>query len=197
MKKVLVIVDMQNDFVDGALGTPEAQAIVPKVADYIRTHADKNTVLVFTKDTHDVDYMFTQEGKHLPVAHCIKDTHGWELAPAIQEALYDVRNQYHSFDSYFPYITDHIVCKPSFGSLDLVNLLYVLDDDTGMQPGDIAEITLMGLCTGICVLSNAMLAKATLPEVPVRVVEECCACVTPDSHKTAIDAMRLCQIEII
>ena len=197
MKKVLVIVDMQNDFVDGALGTPEAQAIVPKVADYIRTHADKDTVLVFTKDTHEVNYMDTQEGKHLPVAHCIKDTYGWELVPAIQEALYDVRDQYHSFDFYPPYITDHIVCKPSFGSLDLVNLLYVLDDDTGMQPGDIAEITLMGLCTGICVLSNAMLAKATLPEVPVRVVEECCACVTPDSHKTAIDAMRLCQIEII
>jgi nicotinamidase-related amidase len=108
-----------------------------------------------------------------------------------------VRNQYHSFDSYFPYISDHVICKPSFGSLDLVNLLYVLDDDTGMQPGDIAEITLMGLCTGICVLSNAMLAKATLPEVLVRVVADCCACVTPDSHKTAIDAMRLCQIEII
>jgi nicotinamidase-related amidase len=194
MKKVLVIVDMQNDFVDGALGTPEAQAIVPKVADYIRTHADKDTVLVFTKDTHEVNYMDTQEGKRLPVAHCIKDTHGWELAPAIQEALYDVREQYHSFDSYFPYITNHIVCKPSFGSLDLVNLLYVLDD---MQPDDISEITLMGLCTGICVLSNAMLAKATLPEVPVRIVEECCACVTPDSHKTAIEAMKLCQIEIV
>ena len=194
MKKVLVIVDMQNDFVDGALGTPEAQAIVPKVADYIRTHADKDTVLVFTKDTHEVNYMDTQEGKHLPVAHCIKDTHGWELAPAIQEALYDVREQYHSFDSYFPYITNHIVCKPSFGSLDLVNLLYVLDD---MQPDDISEITLMGLCTGICVLSNAMLAKATLPEVPVRIVEECCACVTPNSHKTAIEAMKLCQIEIV
>jgi nicotinamidase-related amidase len=185
---------MQNDFVDGALGTPEAQAIVPKVADYIRTHADKDTVLVFTKDTHEVIYMDTQEGKHLPVAHCIRDTHGWELAPAIQEALYDVREQYHSFDSYFPYITNHIVCKPSFGSLDLVNLLYVLDD---MQPDDISEITLMGLCTGICVLSNAMLAKATLPEVPVRIVEECCACVTPDSHKTAIEAMKLCQIEIV
>lgn len=197
MKKILVIVDMQNDFVDGALGTPEAQAIVPKVADYIRTHADKDTVLLFTKDTHDIDYMFTQEGKNLPVAHCIKDSHGWELAPAIQEALYDVRGKYHSFESYFPYVSDHVVCKPSFGSLDLANLLYVLDDDTGMQPGDIAEITLMGLCTGICVLSNAMLAKATLPEVPVRVVEECCACVTPASHKTAIEAMKLCQIEII
>ena len=194
MKKVLVIVDMQNDFVDGALGTPEAQAIVPKVADYIRTHADKDTVLVFTKDTHEVNYMDTQEGKHLPVAHCIKDTHGWELAPAIQEALYDVREQYHSFDSYFPYITNHIVCKPSFGSLDLVNLLYVLDD---MQPDDISEITLMGLCTGICVLSNAIMCKATLPEVPVNVVADCCACVTPASHNTAIEAMKLCQINII
>ena len=192
MKKVLVIVDMQNDFVDGALGTPEAQAIVPKVADYIRTHADKNTVLVFTKDTHEVNYMDTQEGKHLPVAHCIKDTYGWELAPAIQEALYDVRGKYDSCDTYFPYMTDHIITKPSFGSLDFVNLLYALNDDYGID-----EVTLMGLCTGICVMSQCMLAKATLPEVPIRVVEECCACVTPDSHKTAIDAMRLCQIEII
>ena len=197
MKKVLVIVDMQNDFVDGALGTPEAQAIVPKVANYIRQNADKDTVLVFTKDTHDIDYMFTQEGKNLPVAHCIKDTHGWELAPAIQEALYDVRNQYHSFDSYFPYITDHIVCKPSFGSLDLVNLLYVLDDDTGMQPGDIAEITMMGLCTDICIMANSVLAKTTLPEVPVRVVADCCAGVTPESHQRALEAMKMLQIEII
>ena len=192
MKKVLVIVDMQNDFVDGALGTPEAQAIVPKVADYIRTHADKDTVLVFTKDTHEVNYMDTQEGKHLPVAHCIKDTYGWELAPAIQEALYDVRGKYDSCDTYFPYMTDHVITKPSFGSLDFVNLLYALNDDYGID-----EVTLMGLCTGICVLANSQLAKATLPEVPIRVVEECCACVTPDSHKTAIDAMRLCQIEII
>ena len=197
MKKILVVVDMQNDFVDGALGTPEAQAIVPKVAHYIRTHVDKDTVLIFTKDTHEANYMETQEGKHLPVAHCIKDTHGWELAPAIQEALYDVRGMYHPIDNCFHYMHDHIVTKPSFGSIDLQNLLYVLDDDDMEEPGDITEITLMGLCTGICVLSNAMLAKATLPEVPVRVVEECCACVTPDSHKTAIDAMRLCQIEII
>ena len=194
MKKVLIIVDMQNDFCgpEGSLTTPEAQAIVPKVADYIRIHADKDTVLVFTKDTHEVNYMDTQEGKHLPVAHCIKDTHGWELAPAIQEALYDVRDQYDPCDTYFPYMADHVITKPSFGSLDFVNLLYALNDDYGID-----EVTLMGLCTGICVLANSQLAKATLPEVPVRVVEECCACVTPDSHKTAIDAMRLCQIEII
>lgn len=197
MKKVLIIVDMQNDFVDGALGTPEAQAIVPKVADYIRTHADKDTILLVTKDTHNPDYMETLEGKNLPVAHCIKNTHGWELAPAIQEAIYDTRDKYHGFDSYFPYVADHIVCKPTFGSLDLVNLLYIIDDMTGTQPGEVAEITLMGLCTGICVLSNAMLAKATLPEVPVRVVADCCACVTPISHQTALDAMKLCQIEII
>lgn len=194
MKKVLVIVDMQNDFCgpEGSLTTPEAQAIVPKVADYIRTHADKDTVLVFTKDTHEVNYMDTQEGKYLPVAHCIKDTYGWELAPAIQEALYDVRGKYDSCDTYFPYMTDHVITKPSFGSLDFVNLLYALNDDYGID-----EVILMGLCTGICVMSQCMLAKATLPEVPIRVVEECCACVTPDSHKTAIDAMRLCQIEII
>lgn len=197
MKKVLIVVDMQNDFVDGALGTQEAQAIVPKVADYIRDHADKDTILLVTKDTHDVDYMNTLEGKNLPVAHCIKNTHGWELAPAIQEAIYDTRDKYHGFDSYFPYFTDHIVTKPTFGSMDIQNLLFVIDDMTGTQPGEIAEITLMGLCTGICVLSNAILCKATLPEVPVRVVADCCACVTPASHQTALDAMKLCQIEII
>lgn len=191
-KKILIIVDMQNDFVDGALGTPEAQATTPNVANYIREHANKDTILLFTKDTHTVDYMDTLEGKNLPVAHCVKDTHGWELAPAITEALYDTREDYHDFESYFPYVSDHVIKKPTFGSLDLVNTLYMLDDTYG-----VSEITLMGLCTGICVLSNAMLAKATLHEVPVRVVADCCACVTPASHQTALDAMKMCQIEII
>ena len=197
MKNVFIVVDMQNDFVDGALGTPEAQAIVNKVADQIRARANKDTILLVTKDTHGIDYMETLEGKNLPVAHCIKNTYGWELAPAIQEAIYDTRDKYFDFDSYFPYVADHIVCKPTFGSMDLQNLLFVIDDMTGTQPGEIAEITLCGLCTGICVLSNAILCKATLPEVPVKVIEDCCACVTPDSHKTAIEAMKLCQIEII
>lgn len=197
MKKILIVVDMQNDFVDGSLGTPEAQAIVPKVADYIRTHADKNTVLLVTKDTHNVDYMETLEGKNLPVAHCIKNTHGWELAPAIQEAIYDTRDKYHDFDFYFPYVSDHIIQKPTFGSIDLQNLVDLLDDETDTQPGNVADITLMGLCTGICVLSNAIMCKATLPNVPVRVVANCCACVTPASHETALEAMKLCQIEII
>ena len=197
MKNVFIVVDMQNDFVDGALGTPEAQAIVNKVADQIRARANKDTILLITKDTHGTDYMETLEGKNLPVAHCIKNTYGWELAPAIQEAIYDTRDKYFDFDSYFPYVADHIVCKPTFGSMDLQNLLFVIDDMTGTQSGEIAEITLCGLCTGICVLANAILCKATMPEVPVKVIEDCCACVTPDSHKTAIDAMKLCQIEII
>ena len=197
MKKILIIVDMQNDFVDGALGTAEAQAIVPKVADYIRNHADKNTVLLVTKDTHSSNYAETLEGKNLPVAHCIKNSYGWELNPAIQEAIYDTRGKYHSFDSYFPYISDHIIEKPSFGSIDLQNLLYLLDDETGMQSGDIAEITLMGLCTDICLLANSVLCKTTLPEVPVRVVAECCAGVTPESHERALEAMKMLQIEIV
>ena len=197
MKNVFIVVDMQNDFVDGALGTPEAQAIVNKVADQIRARANKDTILLVTKDTHNTDYMETLEGKNLPVAHCIKNTHGWELAPAIQEAIYDTRDKYFGFDSYCPYVADHIVCKPTFGSMDLQNLLFVIDDMTGTQSGEIAEITLCGLCTGICVLSNAILCKATMPEVPIKVIEDCCACVTPASHQTALDAMKLCQIEII
>lgn len=197
MKKILIVVDMQNDFVDGALGTAEAQAIVPKVADYIRNHADKNTVLLVTKDTHSSNYAETLEGKNLPVAHCIKNSYGWELNPAIQEAIYDTRGKYHSFDSYFPYISDHIIEKPSFGSVDLQNLLYMLDDEAGMQSGDIAEITLMGLCTDICLLANSVLCKTTLPEVPVRVVAECCAGVTPESHERALEAMKMLQINII
>ena len=199
MKKILIIVDMQNDFCgpEGSLTTPEAQAIVPKVADYIRNHADKDTVLLVTKDTHSSNYAETLEGKNLPVAHCIKNSYGWELNPAIQEAIYDTRGKYHSFDSYFPYISDHIIEKPSFGSIDLQNLLYLLDDETGMQPGDVAEITLMGLCTDICLLANSVLCKTTLPEVPVRVVAECCAGVTPESHERALEAMRMLQIEIV
>ena len=195
--KLLVVVDYQKDFVDGALGFLGAEKLDAGIAAKIRGYHQSGDYIVQTMDTHGSDYLTTREGKHLPVAHCIKDTHGWELAPAIQEALYDVRNQYHSFDSYFPYISDHVICKPSFGSLDLVNLLYVLDDDTGMQPGDVAEITLMGLCTDICIMANSVLAKTTLPEVPVRVVADCCAGVTPESHQRALEAMKMLQIEII
>lgn len=192
MKKVLVVVDMQNDFITGVLGTEEARAITPKVAQYIRDHADKNTVLFFTRDTHDADYLNTQEGKKLPTPHCLRDTYGWELAPEMEEAIYDTRDKYFDFDTYFPYVSDHIINKPTFGSVDFQNLLYILDEED-----DIKEITFLGVCTDICVISNAMLAKATLPEATIRVIADCCAGVTPDRHNAALEAMDYCQIEIV
>ena len=175
--KVLIVVDLQRDFVDGALGTKEAQAIVPNVCKEIKERADKDTVVIFTKDTHYEDYMDTLEGKNLPVPHCIEGTEGHTIVDEVFKA-YTGR----------PIVIE----KPTFGSRELQSTLFAMASTKGIE-----EVTLMGLCTGICVLSNAILAKATLPEVPVNVVADCCACVTPESHKTALEAMKLCQINII
>jgi nicotinamidase-related amidase len=192
--KVLIVVDMQKDFVDGALGTPEAQAIVPLVAETIKQMADPNTALILTKDTHVENYMDTQEGKNLPVPHCIKGTAGHNIVDAVFMAAIDSINEYMCGFEAYPLLeyTPIRIEKPTFGSVDLQNMLLLMDELHGIE-----EITLMGLCTGICVMSNAILAKATLPEVPVNVVADCCACVTPESHKTALEAMKLCQINII
>jgi nicotinamidase-related amidase len=192
--KVLIVVDMQKDFVDGSLGTPEAQAIVPLVAETIEQMADTNTVVIFTKDTHSENYMQTLEGKNLPVPHCIQGSSGHGIVDPVFIAYINVMEKYMSGYDACP-VSDQnpiIVKKPTFGSVELQNILYDMDDRLGVE-----EITLMGLCTGICVMSNAILAKATLPEVPVNVVADCCACVTPESHKTALEAMKLCQINII
>ena len=192
MKKVLVVVDMQNDFITGVLGTEEAKAITPKVAQYIRDHADKDTVLFFTRDTHDADYLNTQEGKKLPIPHCLRDTYGWELAPEMEEAIYDTRGKCCDFDTYFPYVNDHIIKKPTFGSVDFQNLLYILDEED-----DIKEITFLGIDTSICIISNALLAKATLPEATIKVVADCCSSITPEIHNRALETMKVCQIEIV
>ena len=192
--KVLIVVDMQKDFVDGSLGTKEAQAIVPLVAETIEQMADPNTVVIFTKDTHYDNYMNTQEGKNLPVPHCIVGTAGHSIVDEVFNAYVNVMKTYADAYEVYP-MTDMNpirVEKPTFGSVDLQNILYDINDNHGIE-----EITLMGLCTGICVMSNAILAKATLPEVPVNVIADCCACVTPESHQTAINAMKLCQINII
>lgn len=192
--KVLIVVDMQKDFVDGSLGTKEAQAIVPLVAETIEQMADPNTVVIFTKDTHYENYMDTLESKNLPVPHCIKGTAGHSIVDEVFNAYINVISTYADAYEVYP-ITDINpikVDKPTFGSVELQNILFDINDRIGIE-----EITLMGLCTGICVMSNAILAKATLPEVPVNVIEDCCACVTPESHKTAIEAMKLCQINII
>lgn len=192
--KVVIVVDMQNDFIDGSLGTKEAQNIVPAVTETIKQLADENTVILFTRDTHPENYMDTLEGKNLPVPHCIEGTNGWEINAEVWGAYQSCMNKYmNSSDIVYPFAINQIIDKPTFGSMDLQNVLFMIEDSVA----PIEEITLMGLCTGICVMSNAILCKATLPEVPVNVIANCCACVTPDTHNTAIEAMKLCQINII
>lgn len=192
--KVLIVVDMQKDFVDGSLGTPEAQAIVPLVAETIEQMAAPDTVVIFTKDTHPKNYMETLEGKNLPVPHCIKGTPGHSIVDEVFNAYLNVFDTYADAYEVYPAtpMDPIVVNKPTFGSIDLQNILFDIHETHGIE-----EVSLMGLCTGICVLSNAVLCKATLPEVPVNVVADCCACVTPESHKTALEAMKLCQINII
>ncbi|MCM1090123.1 MAG: cysteine hydrolase [Butyrivibrio sp.] len=170
--KVLVVIDMQNDFIDGALGTKEAVAIVPNVAEKIKGF---DGLVLSTRDTHRTDYLKTQEGRLLPVEHCIKGTEGWQLRAEIAEL-----------------ISEEPVDKPSFGSLELAAKLRELDARERIE-----SITLIGLCTDICVISNAMILKAQFPEVPIMVDAACCAGVTPESHTRALEAMKVCQIQII
>lgn len=171
MQDILIVVDMQNDFIDGALGTDEAVAIVPKVADKIRNFSGR---IIFTRDTHGEDYMDTQEGKNLPVPHCIKETEGWQISPMLQELC-----------------KEDPIDKVTFGSESLASILKKANEENS-----IGSITLIGLCTDICVISNALLIKAFLPEVPMVVDASCCAGVTPESHRNALAAMKTCQIKI-
>ena len=172
MQNILLVIDMQNDFIDGALGTPEAVAIVPNVREKIRSF--DGTVL-FTRDTHGENYMETQEGKNLPVPHCIRGTDGWQIRPELAELR----------------VTEPID-KGTFGSDELGKILRDLNDED-----PIGIITVIGLCTDICVISNALLAKAFLPEVPIEVDASCCAGVKPESHENALKAMASCQIRIV
>lgn len=171
--KVLVVIDMQKDFIDGALGTREAVKIVPHVAERIRTFEGR---ILATRDTHEEDYLSTQEGKNLPVKHCIRGTKGWEICQEIREL-----------------IKEEPIDKMTFGSVELGNILKEYHE----QEEPIESITLIGLCTDICVISNAMIIKASLPEVPVIVDAECCAGVTQESHKQALEAMKVCQITVV
>ena len=169
--KVLAIIDMQKDFIDGALGTKEAVAIVPKVAARLaQARADGETV-VFTRDTHHADYLLTQEGRKLPVPHCLEGTDGWQIdaALAVEDAPV--------FD------------KPGFGSPALIEYLRSLPALEGVE--------FIGLCTDICVISNAMVLRAAFPETEIEILSDCCAGVTPQSHQTALDAMRACQFTIV
>lgn len=192
--KVLIVVDMQYDFIDGSLGTPEAKAIVPNVVKYIEEHAAPDTVVIFTKDTHYDNYMNTLEGKNLPVPHCIKGTRGHSVADAVLGAYITSYKIYKDPHTVFPFFEEDIakIEKPTFGSIELQNVLYEMNEVEKIE-----EITLVGLCTSICIMANSILAKATLPEVSVNVIADCCACVTPESHKNALETMKMCQINII
>ena len=174
MQKLLIVVDMQNDFIDGALGTKEAEAIVSGVAEQIRSF--DGTVLA-TLDTHEENYMSTAEGIKLPVAHCIRGTKGWELNPQIQDALAERDGE--------------TLEKPTFGSIQLPIWI-----QNHFNPDEL-EITMVGLCTDICVVSNALLLKAHFPDTPIAVIESLCAGVTPDAHQAALATMRSCQIDIL
>ena len=176
MQNILVVIDMQNDFISGSLGTKEAEAIVERVA---QRAASFPGPVFFTRDTHTEHYPDTAEGQKLPVVHCVRGTWGWELHPALEELR--VRKNAVTFD------------KITFGSKELA--LYL--GEKMKEFGGISSITLCGLCTDICVISNALLLKAFFPEIPILVDSACCAGVTPESHSNALKAMEMCQIDIV
>lgn len=165
--KTLIVIDMQNDFIDGALGTKEAQAIVPNVKKKIEKYKARGDEIIFTRDTHLVNYLETNEGKHLPVEHCIRGTYGWLISD--------------EFDNGVGYPT---IDKYTFGF-------------DGWIHYDFKEVELVGLCTDICVVSNALILKAMFPEINITVDASCCAGVTPESHKAALTTMKMCQINVI
>ena len=165
MKKTLIVVDMQNDFINMALGTPEAEAIVPLVKAKIEAYRKNGDTIIFTRDTHSEDYLSTPEGQKLPVVHCVRGTKGWDIA----EGLYVEGSK--------------IIDKPNFGWPD-------------WKEEDLEDVELVGLCTDICVVSNALILKATFPEANISVDGSCCAGVTPESHKAALVTMKMCQIDI-
>lgn len=177
MSKVLVVVDMQNDFITGSLGTKEAEKIVADVVRKIETYVNKGDQVIYTRDTHYQNYLETSEGKKLPVKHCIEGTWGWELESSIGKTVVSEAKIYN---------------KPTFGSVALGEEMQRL----AMEDKNL-EVELIGLCTDICVISNALLIKAFVPEAIISVDAKCCAGVTPDSHKNALEAMKMCQIEVI
>lgn len=166
MKKTLIVIDMQNDFIDGSLGTDEAVKIVPNVRKKIEEYRSNGDEIIFTRDTHGEDYLSTPEGKKLPVVHCVKNTHGWQIADGL-----DVPDAIH-------------IDKPSFGHTHWDKFCF-------------EKIELVGLCTDICVVSNALILKALFPNAEISVDSACCAGVTPETHNSALATMKMCQIDVV
>lgn len=174
MREILIVVDMQNDFIDGALGTKEAQAIVGKVVQKIAQYEPENVFV--TRDTHTQDYLQTQEGRYLPVPHCIQGTEGWQLNEQVAQMVGSAQ----------------VLDKPTFGSVQLAQCMVEMSREHHSL-----DITLIGVCTDICVISNALLLKAYLPETPIHVIASCCAGVTPQTHEAALTTMKMCQIDVV
>ena len=172
--KVLIVVDMQNDFVTGALRNEDAIRIVPDVVKKVKSEKEKGTRILFTRDTHQQNYLSTEEGKNLPVEHCIEGTKGWEIIDELAG------------------LARETIDKPTFGSVELGNALQRIN-----QEEEISEVELIGICTDICVISNALLSKAFLPDAHIKVCAACCAGVTEESHRTALEAMKACHVEIV
>lgn len=173
-RKIVVIVDMQHDFIDGALGTPEARAMMPRFIQQIKDDP-KDTAYIFTRDTHNEDYLSTMEGRNLPILHCVKGTWNW-----------DIRSDFYDIFVNKPFIVD----KSTFGSIELMETIKdFIDEDT--------EIEFRGVCTDICVVSNAILAKTWFPENLIAVNSNLCAGSTPEKHEAALEVMKSCQIKIM
>lgn len=182
--KALVIIDTQNDFISGPLGSPEAEDIVPRVCTLIKNRAYNDTILFFTQDTHSpINYLDTQEGKFLPIEHCIDNTEGWKINYKIYEAAMSVANMYDDI---------RFITKDTFGSLGLIDELAKINLEY-----DLDSVTLCGLCSDICVAANMVLIKTHFPEVPITVVERCCAGSTPERHHAAIETMKSLQTTVI
>lgn len=180
MKKILVVIDMQVDFTTGALGNAECETAIERVINTIKSN--KYDEILATRDTHQENYMDTLEGKNLPVVHCIEGTSGWEIVPEIEAEIRQANGENET----------HIFNKPTFGSVELAEYIKTIYDKD-------SELTVdfVGVCTGICVISNVSLVKAFCPNALVRVISDACACVTPDTNDTAINAMKTFQVEII
>lgn len=176
--KIVIIIDAQRDFITGSLGTPEAQAMIPRLIDKINNSSD-DTYFIFTKDTHYDNYLETAEGKKLPIEHCIKETEGWEIPAELTE---------HFANSPF------IIEKSTFGSYDLVETIVEIIDSSDNK---IEEIELCGLVSDICVVTNALILKTSIPNCDIVIDSKCCAGTTPEAHEAALTVMRSCQIEVI
>lgn len=185
MEKVLIVVDMQNDFVSGSLGTPEAQAIVSNVRRKVESAKKKGYKIIFTRDTHQANYLDTSEGKKLPVEHCIENTWGWEIIDEL-----DTENC-------------RVINKPTFGYKEWESILSVANaehnffDSYTVSIETPKSIEVIGLCTDICVIANCIILKTLYPDAEITVNAKCCAGVTPESHEAALKVMKMCQINVI